>query len=61
MYLVALQECTAKSKEKHDTIEALEMCSASEISNQKKEERILPPTIYEPRLTLMRQKLKNGQ
>jgi protein HOOK3 len=36
-YLVALQECKAKLKEKHDKIEALEMCSASEISNQKKE------------------------
>jgi hypothetical protein len=32
-------------KEKHDKIEALEMRSASEISNQKKEERILSTTI----------------
>jgi hypothetical protein len=45
MYLVALQECNAKLKEKHDKIEALEMRSASEISNQKKEERILSTTI----------------
>jgi hypothetical protein len=33
MYLVALQECKAKLKEKHNKIEALEMRSASEISN----------------------------
>jgi uncharacterized protein (UPF0371 family) len=61
MYLVALQECKAKLKEMVDKIEALEMCSVSEMSNQKKEERLLSPTIYEPGLTLMQQKLKNGQ
>jgi protein HOOK3 len=60
-YLVALQECKAKLKEKHDKIEALEMRSASEKSNQKKEERLLSTTIYELGLTLMQQKLKNGQ
>jgi ferredoxin-fold anticodon binding domain-containing protein len=49
------------AKQKHDKIEALEMCSAPEISNQKKEERLLSPTIYEPGLTLMQQKLKHGQ
>jgi hypothetical protein len=37
MYLIALQEYQAKLKEKHDTTEALEMRSASERSNQKKE------------------------
>jgi hypothetical protein len=53
MYLVALQEYQAKLKEKHDAIEALEMRSASERSNRKKEERL--------GLLLMQQKLKNGQ
>ena len=60
-YLVALQECKAKLKEKHDKIEALEIRSAAEKSNQKKEERLLSSTIYELGLTLMQQKLKNGQ
>jgi protein HOOK3 len=60
MYLVALQECKAKLKEKHDKTEALEMRSASKISNQKKEERLFSTTIYEPGLTLMRQKLTNS-
>lgn len=60
-YLVALQECKAKLKEKHDKIEALEMRSAAEKSNQKKEEKLLSSTIYELGLMLMQQKLKNGQ
>jgi protein HOOK3 len=60
-YLVALQECKAKLKEKHDKIEALEIRSAAEKSNQKKEEKLLSSTIYELGLTLMQQKLKYGQ
>ena len=60
-YLVALQECKTKLKEKHDKIEALEMRSAAEKSNQKKEEKLLSSTIYELGLMLMQQKLKNGQ
>ena len=60
-YLVALQECKSKLKEKHDKIEALEMRSAAEKSNQKKEEKLLSSTIYELGLMLMQQKLKNGQ
>lgn len=58
-YLVALQECKAKLKEKHDKIEALEMRSAAEKSNQKKEEKLLSSTIYELGLTIMQQKLKS--
>ena len=38
-------------KDKHDKIEALEMRSASEISNQK-EEMLLSTTIYESGLTV---------
>ena len=57
-YLVALQECKAKLKEKHDKIEALELRSAAEKSNQKKEEKLLSSTIYELGLTIMQQKLK---
>mmetsp|Transcript_21831 Transcript_21831/g.32379 ORF Transcript_21831/g.32379 Transcript_21831/m.32379 type:complete len:620 (+) Transcript_21831:214-2073(+) len=60
-YLVALQECKAKLKEKHDKIEALEMRSAAEKSNQKKEEKLLSSTVYELGLMVMQQKLKNGQ
>ena len=58
-YLVALQECKAKLKEKHDKIEALEMRSAAEKSNQKKEEKLLSSTIYELGLSIMQQKLKS--
>lgn len=58
-YLVALQECKAKLKEKHDKIEALEMRSAAEKSTQKREEKLLSSTIYEMGLTLMQEKLKN--
>ena len=60
-YLVALQECKAKLKEKHDKIEALELRSAAEKSNQKKEEKLLSSTIYELGLSLMQQKLKGAQ
>ena len=58
-YLVALQECKAKLKEKHDKIEALEIRSAAEKSNQKKEEKLLSSTIYELGLSIMQQKLKS--
>lgn len=57
-YLVALQECKAKLKEKHDKIEALEMRSASEKTAQKREERLLSSTIYELGLAIMQQRLK---
>merc|ERR1712048_1332759 len=50
-YLVALQECKAKLKEKHDKIEALEMRNVSEKSSKKKEERLLSSAIYELGLT----------
>lgn len=57
-YLVALQECKAKLKEKHDKIEALEMRSAAEKTAQKREERLLSSTIYELGLAIMQQRLK---
>lgn len=57
-YLVALQECKAKLKEKHDKIESLEMRSASEKTAQKREERLLSSTIYELGLAIMQQRLK---
>ena len=40
-YLVALQDCKAKLKEKHDKIEALEMRSANEKMAQKREEKLM--------------------
>eukprot|EP00560_Eucampia_antarctica_P008435 CAMPEP_0197825240 /NCGR_PEP_ID=MMETSP1437-20131217/2351_1 /TAXON_ID=49252 ORGANISM="Eucampia antarctica, Strain CCMP1452" /NCGR_SAMPLE_ID=MMETSP1437 /ASSEMBLY_ACC=CAM_ASM_001096 /LENGTH=615 /DNA_ID=CAMNT_0043425155 /DNA_START=171 /DNA_END=2018 /DNA_ORIENTATION=- len=57
-YLVALQECKAKLKEKHDKIEALEMRSAAEKTAQKREERLLSSSIYELGLAIMQQRLK---
>eukprot|EP00545_Synedropsis_sp_CCMP1620_P013660 CAMPEP_0119013002 /NCGR_PEP_ID=MMETSP1176-20130426/7736_1 /TAXON_ID=265551 /ORGANISM="Synedropsis recta cf, Strain CCMP1620" /LENGTH=595 /DNA_ID=CAMNT_0006966047 /DNA_START=195 /DNA_END=1982 /DNA_ORIENTATION=+ len=57
-YLVALQECKAKLKEKQDKIEALESRSASEKTAQKREERLLSSTIYELGLTIMQNRLK---
>jgi len=56
-YLVALQECKAKLKEKHDKIEQLEMRSASEKTAQKREERLLSSTIYELGLAIMQNRL----
>ena len=57
-YLVALQECKAKLKEKQDKIEALENRSASEKTAQKREERLLSSTIYELGLAIMQNRLK---
>lgn len=57
-YLVALQECKAKLKEKHDKIEALEMRNAAEKNTQKREERLLSSTIYELGLAIMQNRLK---
>lgn len=59
-YLVALQECKSKLKEKQDKIEILEKRSASERSAQKREERLLSSTIYELGLAIMQNKLKSG-
>mmetsp|Transcript_5479 Transcript_5479/g.8450 ORF Transcript_5479/g.8450 Transcript_5479/m.8450 type:complete len:602 (+) Transcript_5479:213-2018(+) len=59
-YLVALQECKAKLKEKHDKIEALEARSQSEKTAQKREERLLSSTIYEVGITIMQSKLKGS-
>lgn len=58
-YLVALQECKAKLKEKQDKIESLEKRSQSERGAQKREERLLSSTIYELGLGIMQQKLKS--
>lgn len=59
-YLVALQECKAKLKEKQDKIESLESRSASERTAQKREERLLSSTIYELGLGIMQNRLKSG-
>lgn len=59
-YLVALQECKAKLKEKQDKIEILETRSASERTAQKREERLLSSTIYELGLAIMQNRLKGG-
>jgi protein HOOK3 len=58
-YLVALQECKAKLKEKQDKIEQLEKRGQTERSTQKREERLLSSTIYELGLGIMQQKLKH--
>lgn len=57
-YLVALQECKAKLKEKQDKIEVLESRSATEKTSQKREERLLSSTIYELGLAIMQTRLK---
>lgn len=59
-YLVALQDCKAKLKEKQDKIESLEQRSVSERAAQKREERLLSSTIYELGLAIMQNKLKGG-
>ena len=59
-YLVALQECKAKLKEKQDKIEVLEQRSQSERTAQKREERLLSSTIYELGLAIMQNRLKSG-
>lgn len=56
-YLVALQECKAKLKDKHDKIEALEARQSAERSAQKREERLLSSTIYELGLSIMQHRL----
>ena len=58
-YLVALQECKAKLKEKQDKIEILEKRSQNERQSQKREERLLSSSIYELGLGIMQSKLKN--
>jgi protein HOOK3 len=57
-YLIALQECKAKLKEKQDKIEALEQRSASERTAQKREERLLSSTIYELGMAIMQTRLR---
>ena len=59
-YLVALQECKTKLKEKQDKIEALEARSATERTNQKREERLMSSSIYELGLAIMQNKLKSS-
>mmetsp|Transcript_12496 Transcript_12496/g.26442 ORF Transcript_12496/g.26442 Transcript_12496/m.26442 type:complete len:590 (+) Transcript_12496:182-1951(+) len=58
-YLVALQECKAKLKEKQDKIELLESRSATEKTAQKREERLLSSTIFELGLSIMQNRLKD--
>ncbi|KAL3822355.1 hypothetical protein ACHAXA_001732 [Cyclostephanos tholiformis] len=56
-YLVALQECKVKLKEKHDKIEALEMRSANEKMAQKREEKLLSSAIFELGMGVLSNKL----
>merc|ERR1712029_969854 len=56
-YLVALQDCKAKLKEKHDKIEALESRSASEKVAQKREEKLLSSAIFELGMGIMSNRL----
>ncbi|KAL3792372.1 hypothetical protein ACHAW5_010773 [Stephanodiscus triporus] len=56
-YLVALQECKAKLKEKHDKIESLEMRSANEKVAQKREEKLLSSAIFELGMGMMSNRL----
>ena len=60
-YLVALQECKHKLKEKHDKIEALEMRNAAEKNAMRREERLLSTTIYELGLAMMQNRLKERE
>jgi DNA repair exonuclease SbcCD ATPase subunit len=57
-YLVALQECKAKLKEKQDKIESLEKKGHAERQSQKREERLLSSALYELGLGIMQTKLK---
>lgn len=52
-YLVALQECKLKLKEKCDKIEALEMRSTNEKVAQKREEKLLSSAIFELGMGIM--------
>mmetsp|Transcript_37949 Transcript_37949/g.85386 ORF Transcript_37949/g.85386 Transcript_37949/m.85386 type:complete len:565 (-) Transcript_37949:24-1718(-) len=56
-YLVALQDCKAKLREKHERIEALEMRSASEKVAAKREEKLVSSALYELGLTMMQNKM----
>lgn len=56
-YLVALQDCKAKLKEKHDKIESLEMRGASEKSAQKREEKLMSSAIFELGMGIMSNRL----
>lgn len=56
-YLVALQECKAKLKEKHDKIEALENRIANEKAAQKREEKLLSSAIFELGMGIMSNRL----
>lgn len=56
-YLVALKECKAKLKEKHDKIEALETRSSNEKVAQKREEKLLSSAIFELGMGMMSNRL----
>jgi protein HOOK3 len=60
-YLVALQECKAKLKEKQDKIEALEQRSTIERTVQKREERLLSTSVYELGMAIMQARLKDNK
>jgi protein HOOK3 len=56
-YLVALQDCKAKLKEKHDKIEALEQRGATEKVAQRREEKLMSSAIFELGMGIMSNKL----
>ncbi|KAL7544613.1 hypothetical protein ACHAWF_007990, partial [Thalassiosira exigua] len=56
-YLVALQDCKAKLKEKHDKIEQLESRGATERMVQKREEKLLSSAIFELGMGIMSNRL----
>jgi len=60
-YLVALQDCKAKLKEKHDKIEALEMRSANEKMAQKREEKLMSSAIFELGMGIMSKNIQIGR
>jgi len=56
-YLVALQDCKAKLKEKHDKIETLEQRGANEKVAQRREEKLLSSAIFELGMGVMSNRL----
>ncbi|KAL9181465.1 hypothetical protein ACHAXT_010270 [Thalassiosira profunda] len=60
-YLVALQDCKAKLKEKHDKIEALEMRNANEKVAQKREEKLISSAMFELGVGIMQTQMGSGR
>ena len=58
-YLIALQQCKQKLKDKHEKIESLEKRIAMDKAAQKREERLLSSSIYEMGLFVMKKHITN--